>query len=127
MTAVVHLKKLALSVLQLTMAVGCVSFRDPHLRWIDWAEFHVSQHKTVPELDVDERYPHGAYIADHRFLTGTTEHVDGRLLYHYVIKDVRRERTCRYHLVVDTQTGVVIGYGFDGSPKDAKRTCLVSA
>ena len=61
------------------------------------------------------------------YFTGKTVRPDGFIIYHYVYELFHSERTCRYNLIVDPSTSVVVGWGSDQSLAEAKRNCIVSA
>ena len=124
-----HIARWKVLTFSLLILVGasCVSFRNQHLRWIDMVEFYIAEHKTVEELGFDPRYPNGRYIANEHYFVSKDTLPDGSIVYHYVYKLFRSERTCRYHLLVDPTTRVVVGWGMDQSLDEAKRNCIVSA
>ena len=114
--------------LLLILATSCVSFRDQHLIWIDGVEFYIAEHKRIDELGFNPQYPNGRYIANEHYFIGKTVRPDGFIIYHYVYNLLyHSDRTCRYNLVVDPSTNVVVGWGSDQSLAEAKRNCIVSA
>lgn len=105
---------------------ACISLRTAYERFVDWGDQEVALNKTLDKYDYDPKYPLGAYFADSRYLTSKEMSQDDRWIYHYARRVLTGEYVCHYHLVVDKNTNILVGWGFDTELGDPKKTCGVA-
>lgn len=101
---------------------GCTSLKTPHQRFIEWADGKVSLKLTLEQLDYDPKYPLGRYLADYHNLATTNVRSDGFIVYHYARKIFTGD-FCHYHLIVDPNSKIVVGWGFDTEFGDPRKSC----
>jgi len=111
---------------QLASLGACVSLKSAHQRFIEWADGKVALAKTIQQLDYDPAYPLGLYLADYHSLTNIQVRPDGRSIYHYAKPMLTGKYTCHFHLIADSASTVVIGWGFDLEISDPKKNCGIA-
>lgn len=90
---------------------------------MEWGDQEVALKETLNKYDYDPKYPLGAYFGDSRYFTNKELRPDGLLAYHYARRVLTGKYICHYHIIVDPNTNVVVGWGFDTELGDPKQTC----
>lgn len=103
---------------------ACVSMYD---KFVETMDIQVATHRTLAQLGYDPSYPHGFYVADERYFTGKDRRGDGVWLYHFAFPMLSGRITCHYHLLVESGSGIVVGWGFDTQYGSPERTCRIAA
>lgn len=109
---------------QLVVVSACVSM---HEKFIQSINSTVSNKKTVEQEGYDPAYPNGFYFADERYLSGKEQRQDGMWVYHFARPMLTGRITCHYYLLVDQNSRIVVGYGFDREFGDPEKTCRIAA
>ena len=118
------LKRIAvLMCVQLVMVSACASM---HEQFIQSINTMVSNKSTVKQEGYDPRFPNGFYFADEHYLSGKEQRPDGIWVYHFARPMLTGRITCHYNLLVDPDTGIVVGYGFDRELGDPEKTCRIA-
>ncbi len=84
-------------------------------------DLEVSRGKTIQKLDYDPNKPYLSYMADRRYLAGFEDLPDGTRKYHYARPVLQSDRVCHYHLIVELESSIIVGWGFDyekGNPEE---------
>ncbi|MBK8186091.1 MAG: hypothetical protein IPK77_01885 [Cellvibrio sp.] len=117
-----------LELLIFTLVIASCSslYKTAHQRFIDMMNSICSSGKSLDQLDFNPDYPLGRYLADHRDLTVSEVRLDGLVLYHYSKKMLTGQYICNYHLLVDPNTNIVVGWGFDQELGDPKKGCGIA-
>jgi hypothetical protein len=98
-----------------------------HATFVDSMDTKLARKSTLEQLGYDPAYPHGWFVADEHYLTGSEHRGDGMDLYHYALPMLTGKVVCHYYLVVDRQSRIVVGWGFDKELGDPKKTCVIAA
>lgn len=100
--------------------IGCAAmFKTGHQLFLESMDSYVSLKETVRELEESS----GWGVANSAYLTDIEKLDTGDFKYHYKKPNIFK-RYCYYHLVVDKDTKIVKGWGFDFTDHvDPKREC----
>lgn len=102
---------------------GCFSVHSSFQQFVLTTNALVGENRTIEELGFNPVYPLGKYVANVYNLTRIESGRSGQLIYHYATATLRPDMVCHYHLVVDSQTHLVVGWGFDAELGDPRKTC----
>jgi hypothetical protein len=117
----------SLLVLELVLVTACISFRSMHARFVESMNIAVSTNRTVEQHGYDPEYPHGWFLADEHYLTGIEQRADGMRVYHFALPMLTGKIICHYYLLVDRDSRIVVGWGFDRELGDPEKTCRIAA
>ena len=109
---------------QLVVVSACVTM---HEQFIQSINATVSNQETVEQEGYDPAHPNGFYFADERYLSGKEQQQDGMWVYYFVRPMLTGRITCHYYLLVDQNSRIVVGYGFDQEFGDPEKTCRIAA
>ena len=111
-----------LAVSLLFMLSSCAIFHTAHDQFIASMNAVVNGTNTLEQLS-DSHYS-GISPADAKLIHKESKD-NNTAIYHYSRANLWKRR-CHYHLIVNTKTNIVTGWGFDSDKSDPKKECGVS-
>ena len=109
---------------QLVIVSACVSM---HEKFIESMNIKVATKKTVEQHGYDPKFPHGWFLADEHYLSSKERRQDGMWIHHFALPMLTGRITCHCYLLVDQNTRIVVGWGFDREYGDPEKTCRIAA
>lgn len=118
---------MSLLLVELVLTAACISFKSMHARFIEATDIKVATKRTIEQHGYDPAYPHGWFLADEHYLTGIEQRADGMRVYHFALPMLTGKIVCHYHLLVERDSRIVVGWGFDREFGDPEKTCRIAA
>ena len=87
---------------------------------------YVSHKKTIEQHGYDPQLPNGLFVADEHYFVRMEQREDGRFVYHYASPMLTGRIVCHYFLVVEPESHLVTGWGFDRELGDPEKTCRIA-
>ena len=109
---------------QLVLVSACASMHETFVQSINSL---VSSKRTIELEGYNPKYPNGFYFADEHYLVSREQRPGGLWVYHYARPMLTGRITCHYYLLVNPETRIVVGYGFDRELGDPEKTCRIAA